>query len=496
MWLASFDFTDATLCGASALALRTNAPLVLRDEALTYSAEGGPSSNGATVFGSARRVRAEKAALANCAAVREWDSNGTNFGFHEKRVGHRAGEFGHNDYYPAVVAACQQTGRDGAYALRAMVLLDEIRGRLAEVFSLKTYKVDHVLHGAVASAVVYGTIMGATARQVESSVGLVVAHHVPFRAIRAGHQLSDSKGSSAAISTEAALAGVHRSMRGFQGPRDIFRNPEAVFRLFGQNPALQAGPADGDSPFDLVLETEGDAFAVMGMHFKLGLYEHQSAGAIQSLLNILGSEEGHKLLSSPTGDDIARIRITAYEPAYGIIGDPAKMNPRTRQSADHSMAYIVSTLVRKALEARRVGAGEEAWKDLMLGPHDYDAAAIHHPVTRALMTKVEFQHGGPAYDERYPDGIPTSVTVEGCGGGALDSGLVMYPGGHARNTEHDLQDILSHKFRLLGELAFDEPGPVVERLLGVGKLSAAELDALHSFPLREYDAFEDASDGD
>jgi len=203
-----------------------------------------------------------------------------------------------------------------------------------------------------------------------------------------------------------------------------------------------------------------------------------------------------KLLSSPTGDDIARIRITAYEPAYGIIGDPAKMNPRTRQSADHSMAYIVSTLVRKALEARRVGAGEEAWKDLMLGPHDYDAAAIHHPVTRALMTKVEFQHGGPAYDERYPDGIPTSVTVEGCGGGALDSGLVMYPGGHARNTEHDLQDILSHKFRLLGELAFDEPGPVVERLLGVGKLSAAELDALHSFPLREYDAFEDASDGD
>ena len=107
-------FTDATLCGASALALRTNAPLVLRDEALTYSAEGGPSSNGATVFGSARRVRAEKAALANCAAVREWDSNGTNFGFHEKRAGHRAGEFGHNDYYPAVVAACQQTGRDGA----------------------------------------------------------------------------------------------------------------------------------------------------------------------------------------------------------------------------------------------------------------------------------------------------------------------------------------------------------------------------------------------
>lgn len=43
-----------------------------------------------------------------------------------------------------------------------MVLLDEIRGRLAEVFSLKTYKIDHVVHGAIASAVVYGSMIGAT----------------------------------------------------------------------------------------------------------------------------------------------------------------------------------------------------------------------------------------------------------------------------------------------------------------------------------------------
>ena len=47
---------------------------------------------------------------------------------------------------------------------------------------------------------------------------------------------------------------------------------------------------------------------------------------------------------------IESIRIVAYEPAYGIIGDPAKRDPRTRQSADHSMVYIVATLLRKAIE--------------------------------------------------------------------------------------------------------------------------------------------------
>lgn len=40
----------------------------------------------------------------------------------------------------------------------------------------------------------------------------------------------------------------------------------------------------------------------------------------------------------------------AYEPAYGIIGDKAKWNPTTRQSADHSMVYIISTMLKKAFE--------------------------------------------------------------------------------------------------------------------------------------------------
>lgn len=43
-----------------------------------------------------------------------------------------------------------------------MICLDELRGRLAEVFSLKSFKIDHVLHGAIASAAVYGAIAGAS----------------------------------------------------------------------------------------------------------------------------------------------------------------------------------------------------------------------------------------------------------------------------------------------------------------------------------------------
>merc|ERR1712176_1705774 len=175
----------------------------------------------------------EKCIAANASAVREWDSNGTVFGFNPKIPGHDAGEFGHNDFYPVIIAAAQVTGNiDGKKALKAMICLDEIRGRLAEVFSLKSYKIDHVVHGAIASAAVYGALLGASAEEIESAIGMTVAHYVPFRAIRAGKQLSDSKGASAAISTEAAVLSMRRAMRGFVGPRDIFRNPESIFRFF------------------------------------------------------------------------------------------------------------------------------------------------------------------------------------------------------------------------------------------------------------------------
>ncbi len=174
---------DSVACGVSALAAGCNAPTVLRREALEYA-----ENKGATCFGSRQRVKAEKAVVANCSAVREWDANGTLFGYDPGR-GHTAGEFGHNDYYPVAIAAAQHAGLDGAAALRGMLAIDEIRGRLAEVFSLARHKIDHVLYGAIASSAVYGAMLGATVDQLESAIGsgrgalCAISGHSPRQAI-------------------------------------------------------------------------------------------------------------------------------------------------------------------------------------------------------------------------------------------------------------------------------------------------------------------------
>jgi 2-methylcitrate dehydratase len=363
-----------------------------------------------------------------------------------------------------------------------------------------------VLHGAIASAATFGAMMGASADQIESAIGMVVAHYIPFRAIRAGKQLSDSKGASAAISTEAAVLAVKRSMMGFMGPRDIFRNPEAVFRLFegpGQLfkktesagtgiPSAREGKAYA-SPFDLILTRAGADFTVMGMHFKLGLYEHQSAGALQGLINLLN--RAPHLLEDQSGDAISRIVVKAYEPAFGIIGDPAKRDPKTRQSADHSMLYLVCTMLRKALELRAAGHdGALGWKHVMLLPHDFAPGALSNSLTRALMEKMSFEWGGAEYDARYPDGIPTSMVITDDQGGVHDSGLVMYPGGHARNDRGkdkvDLREILGHKWQKLAELASDKPKALLTRFADLHAKSAADLKDIMNFEIANRGRFE------
>ena len=312
---------------------------------------------------------------------------------------------------------------------------------------------------------------------------MVVSHYVPWRAIRAGDQLSDSKGASAALAAEVAVTSVHRAMLGYIGPKDIFRNPDALFR--------RCEPTSGNSPFDLTLTQSGSDFAVMGMHFKLGVYEHQSAGAIAGTLGLL-QQNFHDIIAADNDiDNIEKIKINSYEPAYSIIGDPAKLNPTTRQSADHSMVYIISSILRKAFHKKETHFNEAheinyLWKHLMLLPEDYDDQSLFSERKRSLMSKIEFAHGGPEYDEKYPEGIPTSVEITTRSGDKFDSGLVMFPGGHAANTDVNLLDVLQYKFLKMGKLAMDqeELAHFVKALENIDEMDNEQLKSLYECELK------------
>src|SRR5262245_11925692 len=187
-------------------------------------------------------------------------------------------------------------------------------------------------------------------------------------------------------------------------------------------------------------------------------------------------------------DAIERIRITIYEPAFSIIGDSHKRDPRTRQSADHSMVYIVATLLRKAIESAAGGRwprdATAMWHELILLPTDYSDTAIMHPLTRQLMERIDFRHGGADFDSKYPDGIPTSIEIDHAALGTVSSGLVMYPEGHARNTSGNLDQLLTEKFVKLAGLGVHDSAALLKRVAHMSAKSAREIADLYCFEIK------------
>jgi 2-methylcitrate dehydratase len=142
------------------------------------------------------------------------------------------------------------------------------------------------------------------------------------------------------------------------------------------------------------------------------------------------------------------------------------------------MLYIVATLLRKAFETKNT-----RWKELMLSPDDYGDAALVHPLTRRIMEKIDFAHGGAEYDAKYPDGIPTSLAIEHATLGTLDSGLVMYPVGHARNASGLLEELLDHKFKLLAGHAVRDVAGLYRRMTTLAEHSPADVARLYDFEI-------------
>ena len=122
----------------------------------------------------------------------------------------------------------------------------------------------------------------------------------------------------------------------------------------------------------------------------------------------------------------------------------------------------------------------------MLTPFDYGKDPLYNKNTRLLMEKIGFEHGGKEYDEKYPDGIPTSMELTLKDGKKFSTNIVMYPPGHARNTESDLFGILKYKFGIMGRMALDqaELDAVLSKLDKIESMTSEDLLSIYSCKIK------------
>jgi len=335
-------------------------------------------ADGAQVLGTARRALPELAAFANAAMARYLDGNDCFPG----GGGHPSGVIA------PVLAAAQVAGASGRDAIAAIVVGYEIHRALHDSLRVMTKGFDHAFYPAVAGAAAAAKILGADRAQTINALALAVTPNLPLAVTRRG-QLSMWKGVAEANGARNGLFAALLARAGMTGPEKAFEGALGLHHLLGPlDPGLL-----GRAPL-----------AVVAADMKFFVTEYHSQGPLAAALSL---RRGLDV------DAIAAIRIRTYEFAHKEIGSGReKWRPTTRETADHSLPYIVAAVL--------VDGG---FSDAIFAP-----ARFTDPRILALADKITVAED-PDFTRAFPEKFRSRVEIESRDGTTRAAGL-DYPHGH------------------------------------------------------------------
>jgi len=286
-----------------------------------------PRAGGATVFGmpNDQKFSCEWAAWANGTGVRELD-------YHDTFL---AADYSHpGDNIPPILAAAQQTGKNGKELLKGLVSAYELHVNLVKGICLHKHKKDHIAHLAPATAGGLGTLLALPTETVYQAIQQAV--HVSFttRQSRKG-EISSWKAYAPAHAGKLAIEAVDRCMRGEGAPSPIYEGEDSVIAYM----------LDGkDGKYVVPLPEVGEEKRVI---LETYTKEHSAEYQSQALIDLAA-----RMRSKITNfDDIKSVVIHTSHHTHYVIGtganDPQKMDPKaSRETLDHSIMYIFAVALQ------------------------------------------------------------------------------------------------------------------------------------------------------
>ncbi len=217
---------------------------------------------------------------------------------------------------PPLIAVGYAMSLGGEELLRASYVSYQVVGALSDAVSIRDRGWDHVTYISVSSAAGIANLMGLTEERFENALSLGINNNISMRQTRAG-ELSMWKGFTAANACRNSVFAALLAQKGFTGPSHIFTGGEMGF--FKQ----VSGEFDLDLSVDRVPRTMIKNYPV----------EYHAMSA---------AEAADELRKEIRGD-IESVSVDTFRVAHTIIiKDPEKLRPRTKETADHSMPYIIA----------------------------------------------------------------------------------------------------------------------------------------------------------
>ncbi len=381
----------------------------------------------ATTWGTRSMGPADHVTFANGCAARYFDFNDT---YLSREALHPS------DNIPPVVAAAELAEADGRAVIEGAVAAYEVTARLADAYSVRGKGWDHVVYIAIASAVGAGKVLGLDEEKMRHAINLATVNAAALRQTRAG-ELSMWKGCAAANSARNGLFAAVLAWKGMTGPSPIFEGEFGLFKV-----------ALGGETFSLPVMggEKGETYKILQTSIKFWPVEYHAMSAVEAALKV------REKAGQVTPDNIAAVNVETFTVGYNIIvKDPEKWDPRTRETADHSLPYIVAAAL---LDGR-------VWLDTFR-PQRYLADDVRR-VMKSMKVSVN-----PEYDKVYPEGIRNTVTVK-LKDGRTFSETSTYPPGHFKNPLSRAG--VEEKFRklTLERLGEQRLRPALDVLWGIDK---------------------------
>jgi 2-methylcitrate dehydratase len=329
-------------------------------------------SGGATVIGTTRRAAPDLAAFANGAAIRYLDLNDAYVG---RITGHPS------DNIAACLAIAEAERASTMELITAVALAYEVNCRLIDAFdaniSARGWDVPVLSLPAVALAA--GKLMKLSPDRLEQAVNLAVNDHIPLGQTRA-QTLSDWKGIADAEAARNAVFATMLAREGLTGPTPIFEGKWGFF-------ALVAGSADVDVG---AFGRRGAAFLVHRCGLKSYAAHITAQTAIPAAVTL-----AEQIAKAGGLDRVATLEIGTTRRGVQVAGtDPEKWAPETKETADHSLPYIVA----------------RAMFDGTIDNDSYAPEKLHDPRLLAFMRKIKVT-ADPAFATPTGDVPPTRLTA-------------------------------------------------------------------------------------
>jgi 2-methylcitrate dehydratase len=282
---------------------------------LAETATGHP---GTSVIGLAERSTPEYATFANAAMIRYLDLNDT---YHTEGGGHPS------DLIPALWSIAEARGSTGAEVITAMHVAYEVFAAVGDAVPLRDRGVDYGLNVAISTAAGAGNLAGLTPEQLANAISIAITPNVPLSVARSG-ELSHWKALASPYAAMAALFAVRLAESGVTGPPRPFDGVNGLFqRATGEFRVPSIGqPRDGMS-------------AAERTHVKLFPSDYETQAPAAAFIRL--HREGVK------PDDVDSIQIRTYYVAWHLVGGgqddhDQKWDPKRRETADHSIPYVVA----------------------------------------------------------------------------------------------------------------------------------------------------------